>query len=84
MYPLTPTIRKHQAIRILFACPAEAPPKAIVNFMIILYMEKYTHLLLYKVDLENQPFDPNAVWRYTPKPQQLRRPRTSARLLALF
>eukprot|EP00962_Isochrysis_galbana_P048529 scaffold20268_cov111-Isochrysis_galbana.AAC.14 len=36
VYPLTPAARKHQAIRILFACPAEPPPQAIVNFMIIL------------------------------------------------
>eukprot|EP00962_Isochrysis_galbana_P020099 scaffold5868_cov120-Isochrysis_galbana.AAC.17 len=32
----------------------------------------------YKVDLENQPFDPNAVCRLAIHPQKVRRPRTSA------
>eukprot|EP00962_Isochrysis_galbana_P027486 scaffold8633_cov154-Isochrysis_galbana.AAC.1 len=36
IFPLTPAARKHQAIRILFATPAEGAPKAIVNLMIIL------------------------------------------------
>eukprot|EP00962_Isochrysis_galbana_P038787 scaffold13807_cov95-Isochrysis_galbana.AAC.2 len=31
-------------------------------------MIKFTHhISFYKVDLENQPFDPNIVWRYTLK-----------------
>jgi len=65
IFPLTHAARKHQAIRILFATPAEGAPQAIVNFMIILW--KNILISFYKVDLENQPFDPNKVWRYTLK-----------------
>ena len=65
IFPLTPAARKHQAIRILFATPAEGAPQAIVNFMIILW--KNILISFYKVDLENQPFDPNLVWRCTLK-----------------
>jgi len=63
VFPLTPAARKHQAVRILFATPAEGAPQAIVNFMIW----KNILISFYKVDLENQHFDPNAVWRYTLK-----------------
>mmetsp|Transcript_24978 Transcript_24978/g.80698 ORF Transcript_24978/g.80698 Transcript_24978/m.80698 type:complete len:225 (+) Transcript_24978:521-1195(+) len=65
IFPLTHAARTHQAIRILFATPAEGAPQAIVNFMIILW--KNILISFYKVDLENQPFDPNIVWRCTLK-----------------
>eukprot|EP00962_Isochrysis_galbana_P016393 scaffold4688_cov125-Isochrysis_galbana.AAC.1 len=38
-------------------CHPEGAPQAIVNFMIILW--KNILISFYKVDLENQPFDPN-------------------------
>jgi len=70
VFPLTLAARKHQTIRILFATLAEGAPQAIVNFMIILW--KNILISFYKVDLENQPFDPNIVWKYTLKRQKVR------------
>jgi hypothetical protein len=49
----------------LFVCPGEGAPQAIANFIIILW--KKILISFYKVDIENKPFDPDAVWYFTLK-----------------
>jgi hypothetical protein len=57
--PTTPAERQSQAIRMLFACPGEGAPQAIANFIIKLW--KNILISFYKVDIENKPFDSDAV-----------------------
>jgi hypothetical protein len=65
IYPTSAAARRRQAKRILFACPGEGAPTSIINFMIILW--KNILISFYKVDIENSPFNPDAVWHYTLK-----------------
>jgi hypothetical protein len=65
IYPTDDQNRTRQAKRILFACPCEGAFKSIINFMIILW--KNILISFYDVDMDNAPFDPDAIWRYTLK-----------------
>jgi hypothetical protein len=65
IYPTSAAARRRQAKRILFACPGEGATKSMINFMIILW--KNILISFYKVDIENTPFNLDAVWDYTLK-----------------
>jgi hypothetical protein len=65
LFPTDDSNRTRQAKRSLFVCPGEGAPKSIINFMIILW--ENILISFYKVDIDNTPFNADAIWRYTLK-----------------